>query len=521
MSHVNGFMLLTPSIPVRCSRCLVLFVLAASFLAASGCKSSDKSQSAPPFFRDGAAADPALQPLPGEPGASLIVRESPGPAMPTQENYLQGGVSPGTSYGTSGTYTPPDLSAHVSDTTMVYGVPPGTETNGGGSAGSIPNAYSASPNSGTSSTGYSYGSGSNGGTTGTTSPYGSGSSQPTGSGYGGSSDYGSGTNYGGSTGSGYNGSSSPYGSGSSYDGSTGYGGGSSTGTDYYRGSMSGQTTLYAPNQEALADGDYLSDDGSKYRVVNGKKYELVQYSVPRTPVLPDRISESSTTGTAYESPIIETPGYDTSTAVPMTSDYRTAIQMTNTFGRRLGQVPIPTYDAILGQQDGLSQNIVHGMVTISEPKTVTIMPAEDSAVETVPSLNYDDYSRIGSQTATATLGAGSNDLLDEEMQNSIWTAMARQDNDLLLYSEKTQEELEAKNQPKYTPLINPLGLDRYQTIISAPAQVAQPSGMMPSPATGYVYGNTMAFPNQTYFIRSDNASPCLFRSLSQTIYQAY
>ena len=488
--------------PIRGLRCLVLLIVAVSLFVANGCKSSDKSNSWTPFFGGSSATDPATQSLPPlSSEAPIVVSELPGPAMPTQ-NGLSSGVTSSSSYGSSNSYVPPDLAAssdtaasspasYPGGTTMVYSAGPGTETNAGGVAGSLPSAYSASTSSETTSPGHTYGA--------SASPYTTDSSQTSGSSYDNSSSYRTG-------GSSYNnGGSSSYGSGSNNDGTSGYGNGSISETDYYHGPTTGHSTSLSPERQILADGDYLAADGTKYRVINGKQYELVQYSEIRTPNLPSGTGTAGTSTTPnYDTqpggtPSYQPPVYETSTSVPMTTGYRTAIQMTEAFGRAQGQVPIPTYDAILRQQSGLAQNVVQGIITIGEPVSITILPADDSTTETVASIDHADYSEIGAMTAPATSINGASGEADRKMQTSFWSIMAGQDNNYLLYGSSLQQELKTQNQPMFYPLIDPLGIDSYQRNLNATANSTN-LPRTPSPYTPvYAPGNLNVFPTRSCF----------------------
>ena len=496
MLYVQCAKLFDEMMPIRGLRCLVLLIVAVSLFVASGCKSSDKSNSWTPFFGGSPAdpaTDPATQPLPPlSSEAPIVVSESPGPAMPTQ-NGLSSGVTSSSSYGSSSSYVPPDLAAssgtaasnppsYSGGTTMVYSAAPGTETNAGGVAGSLPNTYSTS--SGTSSPGYTYGTSS--------SPYTTGSGQTSGSSYGSGSS---------------NDDASGYRSGSSYDngGTSGYGSSSTSGADYYHGPSTGHSTSLSPERQILADGDYMAADGTKYRVINGKQYELVQYSEVRTPNLPSGTgTDGTTTVPNYEirsggTPSYQPPVYETSTVVPMTTSYRTAIQMTEAFGRAQGHVPIPTYDAILGQQNGLAQNVTQGIITIGEPVRTTILPADDSTTETVASIDHADYSEIGAMTAPSTSANGINNESDQEMQNSLWSVMARQDNNYLLYGSNLQQESKNKNQPMFYSLIDPLGIDSYQRNLNATVNPTSFPRTLNPYTPFYVPGYLNVFPARSCF----------------------
>ena len=496
MLYVQCAKLFEEKMPIRGLRCLVLLIVAVSLFVANGCRSSDKPNSRTPFF-GGSPADPAIdpatQPLPPlSSEAPIVVSETPGPAMPTQSS-LSSGVTSSSSYGSSNSYVPPDLAAssgtvassptsYPGGTTMVYSAGPGTETNAGGVAGSLPNAYSASTSRETTSPGYTYGASS--------SPYTADSSQTPGS------SYDSGTSY-------DNSGSSGYGSGSNNDGTSGYGSGSTTETDYYHGPTTGHSTSLSPERQILADGDYLAADGTKYRVINGKQYELVQYSEIRTPNLPSGTGTGGTTPN-YETqpggtPSYQPPVYETSTPVPMTSGYRTAIQMTETFGRAQGQVPVPTYDAILRQQSGLAQNVVQGIITIGEPVSITILPPDDSTAETVASIDHADYSEIGAMTAPATSINGASSETARETQTSFWSIMAGQDNNYLLYGSNLRQELKTQNQPMFYPLIDPLGIDSYQRNLNTTANSANIPRTSSPYTPVYAPGNLNIFPNRSCF----------------------
>ena len=262
--------------------------------------------------------------------------------------------------------------------------------------------------------------------------------------------------------------------------------------------MGQSTSSWNFNQPSLTDGDYTAPDGTEYRVINGKKYELVQYREP--PILPNWNGESTPNAPAPSSP-------ERSTPVQMISDYRTAIQMTDNFGRALGHVPVPTYDSLLDQHNGQSLNAMQGIVTISFPKNITITPADDSAIETVTSLDYEDYSGVGSLSAPSTSPIMSGGAIDDEMQNSIWMIMARQDNNHLIYASQNQQELELRNQPTYHPLPGLPESYSNQTNIIPRANGA--GGGASSGNIGQFYG------------QYGETSPCLFRYLSQRIYQTY
>jgi len=489
MLYVQCAKLFDEKTPIQGLRCLVLLIAAASLFVANGCKSSDKPNSWTPFF-GGSPTDPATQPLPPlSSEAPIVVSELPGPAMPTQSG-LSSGVTSSSSYDTSNSYVPPDLAAssgtavsnptsYSSGTTMVYSTMPGTKTNAGGVAGSLPNEYSASSSSETTSPNYTYETSS--------SPYTTGSSQTSGS---------------------SNGGSSSYGSGSTNDGTSGYGNGATTETDYYHGPLTGHSTSISPERQILADGDYMAADGTKYRVINGKQYELVQYSEVRTPDMPSGTTTSGTTtvpnyeirpGGTGGTPSYQPPVYESSTPVPMTTGYRTAIQMTEVFARVQGQVPVPTYDAILGQQNGLAQNVTQGIITIGEPVNITILPAEDSTTETVASIDHADYSEIGAMIAPATSANNTNSETDREMQNSFWSIMARQDNNYLLFGNNLQQKLDTKNQPMFYPLIDPLGIDSYQKNLNATVNSTKFPRMSNPYTPVYVPGNVSVFPNQSCF----------------------
>ena len=426
-------------------------VVVLTCLLAVGCKSTDKSKSGFPFFGGGTTVNPPESEFPPEmppisPAGQFIVNESPGPATPTSlGSPVTSGAStayeppamlptgsglPSSTYSSSpaSSMRSPSSSYSQDNMAMVYSPSPGANTNSGGVAGSVPSTYSGSGNGG-------------GGTP--TSRYGYGSQETTDSGYpsGGSSDYSGSSDYGRSYSPG--GTSSPssdtrYDRGSSNRGGSDYGG-SSTPDNYYNyGTSDGRTTSLTPIGSPLEDGDYLAADGTITRVINGKKYELVQYFLPNPPILPGSTGD------------IQPQLPQAATYAPITSDYRTATQMTSDFGKVL---PIPSYDTLLNQQENSSPVALQGIVTVTDQAKTIIIP-DNAAIETVPSMNYSDYSEIGALGTTSSLPDGNNVDTDDEMQRSIWSLMARQNNDLLLYGTKNQSELTQNNLPLYFPLNN-------------------------------------------------------------------
>lgn len=192
--------------------------------------------------------------------------------------------------------------------------------------------------------------------------------------------------------------------------------------------------------------------------------------------------------------------------------------MTETFSRAFGQVPVSSYESLLSQRDGLSLNVMtQGIVTISgTPGNVTIVPPDVSQVETVSSLDYADYSGIGAITAPSGQANVENGVIDKEMQNSIWANMAVQDNNLLVYNDKIQQEAEFQNQPTYSPLVSSLDAYDNRTNVISTTNAA--------PTQFPLYGNSHVHPRaypQAYYGRYDETSPCLFRYLAQRVYQAY
>jgi len=184
------------------------------------------------------------------------------------------------------------------------------------------------------------------------------------------------------------------------------------------------------------DGDYLADDGTKVRVIDGKPYLLVQYFIPDTPpILPD---SSGIAGRGAAEPLPSPQIAVPQNIVPI-QDYRTATQVTQI----LAGVPIPSYSAILRERQAGSLNFGQGLVTVTAPATVvTVLPessegsrlaATGNGVETVPSLKYSDYSSIGTQTAALSSATGNTYVDNDEMRSSIWSFLAAQNNDLLLY----------------------------------------------------------------------------------------
>ncbi|MCL2118967.1 MAG: hypothetical protein FWH27_11130 [Planctomycetaceae bacterium] len=495
----------------QCLKYSLVFAIISCFLAA-GCKSSDKSKSFFPFYGDGTAANsPANEFPPGQPpidpAPQVIVQNGPGPATPSSPG-LSAQALPASTSSTSNAYAPPELVPAATsspyarnDTTPVYDPPPGTNTNSGGTAGTIPNTYSSSSSSnsttrgGTPSSGYSYdGTSANGtSTTGDTSSYSNGG-YSNGTSYGTASPTGStskstnGTNYGGSSygGTGYD----------SGNGNSGYGGSSTTGGEYSHGPSSGyNNTSLTPPATPLNDGDYLAANGAMMRVIHGKVYDLVQYTERNPPVLPDFMDMdhvSSQPATVSQ----------TATTIQPTNDYRTAVQMTQDFGR---QVPVPTYENLLSQQESGPQVSSQGIVTVTVPAQTTIIP-ENAAVATVASLEYSEYSEIGSLTAPSSAGGNGSAAIDGEMQRSIWSIMAGQNNDFLLYDIKSQSGAQKNDLPAYFPLSNPL------------------AGYV-----GQAYGNAIpgssnshTFPGQSpagYIIHE--TPPSLFRCPPRMVYPGY
>ncbi len=190
--------------------------------------------------------------------------------------------------------------------------------------------------------------------------------------------------------------------------------------------------------------------------------------------------------------------------------------------KAFGQVPIPSYDVILNQRDSGLQDISQGVITVTAPPVKTSILPEDSNVETIASLDYSQYSEIGALTAPSSLNAGGS-AVDEEMQRSIWSIMAVQDNDYLLYNTaKTQGESEKNDSPTYFPLVNPLA--PYASLANGNVASAETQTLQGNvfPATSrqsngfsgsYIYLGQS--PNG--YVYTDN--PCLFRCFSQPIYQ--
>jgi len=300
--------------------------------------------------------------------------------------------------------------------TEVYDIPTGTKTNSGGSAGSLPTTYSGSGYSGSPTGSSGTSSSSNSYDYGRTSTTGGGSSSGRTYPASNTSSSANDTKYDNSTN--YNGSS--YG-GSSYDGS-GYS--DSTPFDRYNhGPSTGHSSSLAPTGSGMEDGDYLADDGSMMRVINGKAYALVQY-FDRPPILPDLPNGfQSQPSTQPQIPPASTP-------IQISTDYRTATQMTNDFGKSL---PIPSYESLLDQHANGLYVVSQGVITIAVPATTTTIIPDIASVETVPSLDYSDYSHIGSVKVPTSLNNGENNEVDEVMQRSIWSIMANQNHDLLLF----------------------------------------------------------------------------------------
>jgi len=215
------------------------------------------------------------------------------------------------------------------------------------------------------------------------------------------------------------------------------------------------------------DGDYLADDGTKIRVIEGKPYLLVQYYIPDTPpIFPNSPNSPDIAGHSeaasgqvltqpYSSPPNTTPQIATPQNIVPIQDYRTATQVTQIFAG----VPIPSYSAILSEQQANPLPFEQGLVTVTAPTTVVTVLPEGSGVETVPSLKYNDFSdsiagryvllpesagnmssSIGHNVSSGTAS------IDNEISGvagrsevapySIWSLMAVQNNDLLLYPTK-------------------------------------------------------------------------------------
>jgi len=281
--------------------------------------------------------------------------------------------------------------------TEVYDIPPGTKTNSGGSAGSLPGTYSGYAGSST----------------------GIGNTSTSSNGFGNSSGAGSRFDYGRTSQSGDTSSSM---NDTSSNNSSGYGG-STTDNRYYHGPSTGHTSSLVPTGSHLEDGDYLVDDGSMMRVINGKAYQMVQYFQRTPPIFPDLTHETQSQSTTQP----QIPY--TSTPVQIATDYRTATQMTESFGK----VPIPEYENLLNQQENGFHFISQGIITVASPAATTIFIPDTAPVETVPSLNYSDYSGIGTIKVPPALNHGTNGDIDDPMKNSIWSIMAKQNHNLLLY----------------------------------------------------------------------------------------
>gem|GEM_PF-6636812 len=385
-------------------------------LLAMGCASSDKSKSFWPFYGGGTSVNPpenefsAASP-PMSPAPPVTVSDGPGPATPSDP------VSSAVTSNSPNPYNPPDMlparSASPAPTyardnrTEVYDIPPGTRTNSGASAGVLPNPF--------------YDSGSSTGLGGTTSSgQGGDSGRPSTPRNG--SDSGRAVPNDGTSNSKNDTNSSGR---SSYDG-VDYGG-STTDNRYDPGPSTGYRSSLMPTDSRLEDGDYLAGDGSMKRVIHGKVYELVQY-IPRTPpILSDLSGEAQPRLSAQ-------PQFpQTSTQIQISTDYRSATQMTESFR----QVPIPEYGSLLDQQANGLHVLSQGMITVSAPTTTTIIP-DSVPVETVPSLDYSDYAEIGAIKVPSTRNHGPIGEVDEEMQSSIWSIMAKQNHDLLLFPQKTK-----------------------------------------------------------------------------------
>ena len=391
-------------------------------LLTMGCASSDKSGSFIPFFGGGTPVNSPENEFPPEslpmnPAQQVIVNDGPGPATPSTP------VSSAVTSNPSNAYNPPEMlhvrnvppaSASPQDNmTMVYDIPPSMKTNSGGVAGSLSPAYS----------GYSGSTTGHGGASSSNYDYGYGRTPATGVG----SDYGR-TYPASSTSSSANDTrnDTKYGNESRYDGSSH--GDSTPYNRFYHGPPTGHTSSLVPTGTRLEDGDYLANDGSMMRVINGKAYQMVQYFQPGSPVLPV-FPDESRSQLSTQPPIPHS-----STQIQISMDYRTATQMTDSFNK----VPIPEYASLLDQQESGLYVASQGVVTVAVPATTTTIIPDSAPVETVPSLDYSEYSGIGAIKATASLGHGANGEVDEVMQRSIWSIMANQNHDLLLYPRKTK-----------------------------------------------------------------------------------
>ena len=383
-----------------------LSVVVLSCLLTIGCKSSG-NKSIIPFFGGGAQVDLpenefAQSSPPVSPTPPISINDGPGPAIPSTA------ASSAVTSNQSNAYNPPDMMPAQSATspaalyardsmTEVYDIPPGTKTNSGGSAGSLPGTYSGYAGSST----------------------GIGNTSTSSNGFGNSSGAGSRFDYGRTSQSGDTSSSM---NDTSSNNSSGYGG-STTDNRYYHGPSTGHTSSLVPTGSHLEDGDYLVDDGSMMRVINGKAYQMVQYFQRTPPIFPDLTHETQSQSTTQP----QIPY--TSTPVQIATDYRTATQMTESFGK----VPIPEYENLLNQQENGFHFISQGIITVASPAATTIFIPDTAPVETVPSLNYSDYSGIGTIKVPPALNHGTNGDIDDPMKNSIWSIMAKQNHNLLLY----------------------------------------------------------------------------------------
>ena len=415
-----------------------------------GCSSTDKGKPTPPFFRDAAPPNQATLGVPTAPppGSTepIIVQNGIGPATPSNPGAVFSSNSSAVS-----TYVPPDMvpasttanspissasnsplqSTYPGGTTTVYNVPSGTQVNEGASAGSISDAYSSPPNA---------------------SPYGYGTPASTG-----------GTNYGTPTSTDRSTYDTPT-NGTSYD------------NNYY-GPASGHTTSVKPQEAILSpNGNHFLAESKKYRVINGKRYELVKYTAS-PPVLPD-ISDFS-----QPPQVTPMPDFQQVTPLPVTQTSRTASQMTKDWGRR---VPMPSYDAMLRQSNipfGQSQEVF----TFTEPVKMTIEP-NTSVVEQVTSLEHSQYEHLGAITAPSTVPTGTIDAQANEMQGSIWSIMAQQDNAFLLNMSPGQQQAESQNGPAYFPLSNPLAPYAGTTYSGSGATLSQPMYLPRVTSSGVTFG---------------------------------
>ncbi|MDR1493804.1 MAG: hypothetical protein LBT05_13950 [Planctomycetaceae bacterium] len=436
---------------------VLIFVL---LFCLAGCKTGDKGQPTVPFFGGNFLQSPLPQASAGVPADLTIQPQSPiavdsgmnagSPAVSSYPSQSYNSIQSPSTFSATGTYAPPNinpagnLNANPSNgispastvypdrVTVAYEAPPGTNVHAGETVGTLPNAYGSS---GTTST--------RGTTTGIPPVQNHGLYSPT------STD------------------NSTYG--------VPYGGNSGQGTPDYRNNPSTfnemKTRVVQPE-----NGYYTASNGTMFRVIDGKAYTLVQYreTAPALPILSNEADES------YGG---------ISTTVPPVSSLNAAKSSLSAgqWTEALGKMILPSYDAIKQTQTAFSPDVAPSVITVGDPREMTILPI-GSTTETAPSLDASQYADIGTIRSTATTSAVADNfydkILDSESQNTVWSLMARQDNDRLLFDVNKAGEISQLNTPKYFALNDPLGAYLNQTnfdtkINSSPFAIAQSNAESP------------------------------------------